>query len=142
MLKQLRDLTIYEAWEISMKYCTSNDNLSSEEFNEMCGKCPFYSEAERNENCPLCNNLFAYVGNLSNKDLDKIVEVEDICITTTIYSEGLEVCKIEDKDAKIRNQAEEIKNILEVNKRLNDKNLKLHFVMEEQKKIIDGLVNR
>lgn len=137
MLKQLRDLTIYEARQIANKHCVMTDS-----WDETCSKCPFNSASEQNENCPLCNSLFSNVGYLSDKDLDKIVEVEDNCITTTIYSEGLEVGKIEDKDAKIRNQAEEIKNILEVNKRLNDKNLKLHFVMEEQKKIIDGLVNR
>lgn len=140
MLKQLKDLTIYEAWELSKKYCTT-DNLSSDEFDEMCGKCPFNSEAERNENCPLCNNLFAYVGMLSRTDLEKTVEVDGEDYVQTIYANGEVYMTIEDKDAKIRNQKTEIQNLLTVNQSLRDRILRLKAVIDGQQSIIEDLVD-
>lgn len=142
MLKQLKDLTIYEAWEISKKYCTSDStNVTSEEFDEMCSKCPFNSESERKDNCPLCNNLFAYVGELSRTDLEKTVEVDGVDYVQTIYADGGVYTTIEDKDAKIRNQKTEIQNLLVVNNSLRDRIIKLKTVIGGQQRIIEDLVD-
>lgn len=142
MLKQLRDLTIYEAWEISKKYCASDDtSLSSEEFDAMCGRCPFNSASERKNNCPLCNSLFAYVGDLSRTDLEKTVEVDGEDYVQTVYADGGVYTTIEDKDAKIRNQKTEIQNLLTVNNSLRDRILRLKSVVDGQQKIIEDLVD-
>ena len=142
MLKQLKDLNIYEAWELSKKYCTSDDtSLSSEEFDEMCDKCPFNSEAERKENCPLCNNLFAYVGTLSRTDLEKTVEVDGEDYVQTIYADGEVYMTVENKDAKIRNQKTEIQNLLTVNNSLRDRIIRLKNVVGGQQRIIEDLVD-
>lgn len=140
MLKQLKDLTIYEAWKRSKKYC-STDDLSSEEFNEMCGKCPFNSESERNENCPLCNNLFAYVGGLSRADLEKTVEVDGEDYVQTIYANGEVHMTIEDKDAKIRSLQAEITKLLSDKKYLKDKVDRFNVIVCGQQKIIEDLVD-
>lgn len=136
MLKKLKDLTIYEAWEVANKHC----NAGNSDWETICGKCPFNRENSKDDNCSLCNHLFSEVGDLSEADLEKTVEVDDDCVMT-IYTDDEIHMTVEDKNAKIRNQKTEIQNLLTVNQSLRDRILRLKAVVDGQQKIIEDLVD-
>lgn len=136
MLKKVKDLTVYEAWVISNKHC-----VNQEDWEGACSRCPFNSEEEQKENCPLCNSLFYEVGDLSKEDLEKTVEVDDEDYVQTIYANGEVYKTFEDKDAKIRSLQAEITKLLSDKKYLKDKVDRFKVVVDGYQYIIKDLVD-